>query len=161
MSLNYRSILLALMLLAVASTAPAADAEGDHAVHYPLTVARMQAFYDAQLNLIRAAVRDPKLGDAIETDASEPTAKTIARLEAQPQIRKALADAGLTPRQYVYTSVAYMGAAFGLVYQQNAHGKLDKVYDEANVAFFKAHKQALEAMAAKTQQQAQALAGGG
>jgi len=161
MSLNYRSIVLALVLLAAAGTASAADAEGDRAVHYPLTMARMQAFYDAQLNLIQAAERDPKLGDAVETDASEPAAKTIARLEAQPQIRKALADAGLTPRQYVYISVAYMGAAFGLVYQQNAHGKLDTVYDAANVAFFKAHKQALEAMAAKTQQQAQALAGGG
>jgi hypothetical protein len=159
MSLNCRSILLMLVLLAVAGTAFGADAEGDRAVHYPLTMARMQAFYDAQLNLMRAAVRDPKLGDAIETDASEPTAKTIARLQAQPQIRKALADAGLTPRQYVYTTVAYMGAAFGLAYQQSAHGKLDKVYDPANVAFFKAHKQALEAMAAKAQQQAQALMG--
>src|SRR5690242_1634279 len=59
MSLNYRSILLALVLLAAAGTASAADAEGDRAVHYPLTMARMQAFYDVQLNLIQAAERDP------------------------------------------------------------------------------------------------------
>ncbi|HET6806414.1 MAG TPA: hypothetical protein VFH59_13335 [Frateuria sp.] len=159
MSLNCRSILLTLLLLATAGTALGADAEGDRAVHYPLTMARVQAFYDAQLKLIEAAVRDPKLGDAVEMDASEPTAKTIARLEAQPAIKKALAEAGLTPQQYVYTSVAYMGAAFGVIYQQNAHGKLDKAYDADNVAFFKAHKATLEAMAKKVQQQAQALAG--
>lgn len=160
MPLNRRSILLTLLLLAAAGTALGTDAEGDRAVHYPLTMARVQAFYDAQLKLIEAAVHDPKLGDAVETDASEPTAKTIARLEAQPAIRKALAEAGLTPQQYVYTSVAYMSAAFGVLYQQNTHGKLDEAYDPANVAFFRAHKATLEAMATRVQQQAQALAGG-
>lgn len=160
MSLHFRSILLMLLLLATTGTALGTDAQGDRAVHYPLTMARVQAFYDAQLNLIRAAVRNPKLGDAVETDASEPAAKTIARLEAQPEIKKALAKAGLTPQQYVYTSIAYMSAAFGVLYQQNAHGKLDKAYDADNVAFFKAHKATLDAMAAKAQQQAQALAGG-
>lgn len=159
MSLHCRSIVLTLLLLATAGTALGADAEGDRALHYPLTMGRVQAFYDAQLKLMQVAMHDPALGDAIETNASEPTAKTIARLEAQPAIKKALAEAGLTPRQYVYTSVAYMGAAFGVLYQQNAHGKPDKAYDADNVAFFKAHKAALDAMANKVQQQAQALAG--
>jgi leucyl aminopeptidase (aminopeptidase T) len=161
MTLNCRPILLTLLLLAAIGTALGADAESDRAVHYPLTMARMQAFYGAYLKLIQAAVRDPKLDDALETDADEPAAKTIARLEAQPEIKKALAEAGLTPRQYVYTNLAYMGAAFGAAYQQTTHGKLDKAYDAANVDFYKAHKAALDAMAAKAQQQAQALFGGG
>jgi hypothetical protein len=142
----------ALVLLGIAGGGVRAASGDDDDFHYPLTTARMQAYFNAMLNLGEAACKDSKLAVIIErqSDAKTPTATVIAGYEGSPTAKQAFKAAGLTTQEFVHIGDAYTAAAFGLAYQQQTHGKLDtKVYDAANVEFFKAHQKELEAMLAK------------
>lgn len=156
-----------LAFAAVASAAPAAasDSAGDKAMHYPLTMVKVRAFYQAQLNIMKAASHDPKLVNSMSSDADATFEETVARYEKQPAIKKAIEQAGLTTVDYVSIINAYMGAAFGAAYEKmKPDGPLPKVYDRHNIDFFKAHEKELKAMQKKFKSQVQQLdakAGGG
>jgi hypothetical protein len=134
-----------LVLLGLAGVVRAADEDG---VHYPLTMARAEAYFNALLNLGKAAQKDSKLSDTIDkiSDASTPTTTIIAAYESSPSAKQAFKAAGLTTQQFVYIGNALLSCAFGTAYEQQTHGKLDKVYDAANVAFCKAHEKDIKAM---------------
>lgn len=144
---RHRLVAFTLVLLGVTGAACAGSAD-DAATHYPLTMERIHAYVAAMGNLAKAEARDPKLADSLEklTDADTPTATVIAGYEASPAATQAIKAAGLTPQQFVYIGAAFLGATFGFAYQQQTHGKLDKVYDAANVEFYKAHQKELEAI---------------
>jgi hypothetical protein len=124
-------------------------------------MARMQAYVAAVGNLAKAAAHDSELADSLDnlSDADTPTATVIAGYEASPAAKQALKAAGLTPQQFVYIASAFSAAAFGLAYQQQTPEKLDKVYDAANVEFYKAHRKELEVMFGKGTKQMQAPSG--
>jgi hypothetical protein len=153
-------MLLTLALLAGTGHA-AADVASDPATHYPLTMPRMQALYRAQLNLIKASTAHPELGDSLESDADEPATAAITRLQAHPEFTRALADAGLTAKEFVYINRSYMSGAFGVTYRQTMHGQLDKAYDAANVDFCQTHQKELDGLQDRFQQQIEALVGSG
>lgn len=136
-----------------------AGSADDAARHYPLSMTRMQSYFNATLNLTKAAARDPKLQETLSANGDEMVDQIIARFDGAPAAKKALAGAGLTTRQYVYIQTAYTTAAFGAAYQAQTHGQLDSTYDAANVAFYKAHQKELLAMQAKMQEQFKAAAG--
>lgn len=149
------------VLAAVVAAAPAlaADSGASQAVHYPLTMAKVRAYFTAQINMFKAvaASKDPKLADRMSIDGNMSFGQTVARYDAPP-FRQAIAKAGLTPRDYVSISYAYIGAAFGTAYEKMKHGQLDKAYDRRNVDFYKAHAQELTAMQKQFMAEAQKLA---
>ncbi|HET6725159.1 MAG TPA: hypothetical protein VFH85_04055 [Gammaproteobacteria bacterium] len=142
-------IVLAFAATVSAAPAAASDAAGDKALHYPLTMAKMHAFYEAQLNIMKAAFasKDPKLVDSMSMDADASFDETVAKFEKQPAIKKAIEQAGLTTAEYVSITDAYMGAAFGAAYvKMKPDAPLPKVYDRHNIDFFKTHEKDLKAM---------------
>jgi hypothetical protein len=153
----------ALVLLGIAGGGVRAASGVADNFHYPLTTARMQAYFNAMLNLGDAACKDPNLAAIIDrqSDAKTPTATVIAGYENSPTAKQAFKAAGLTTQEFVHIGDAYTSAAFGLAYVQQTHGKLDtKVYDATNVEFFKAHQKELEAMLVKGTQQREAAGAG-
>ena len=150
---RYRPLAFTLVLLLGIAGGGVRAASGDEdGFHTQLTMARMQAYFNALMNLGLAACKDPKLSATMDklSDASTPTPTIIAGYESSPAAKQAFKAAGLTTEQFVYIGNAYLSASFGLAAQQQLQGKplVDKnhVFDAANVEFVKAHGKELEAM---------------
>ncbi|HET7674699.1 MAG TPA: hypothetical protein VFL54_04190 [Gammaproteobacteria bacterium] len=153
-----RGVGLGLVLLAFACTAQAADKAGEQAVHYPLTMQKMHAYFEAMLNMVMAtaASKDPKLADGLSVDADWTFDEDVAHFSKTP-FRQAIEKAHLTPAEYVKIQDAYMGGAFGAAYEK-MKGSLDnKVYDRHNVDFVKQHQEDIKKMQAAMQKEAAKL----
>jgi hypothetical protein len=112
-----------------------------------LTMDRMTRLYTAISNLGLAVASHPELEDAIDMDGNATEAQTVAKLSSNPAVVAALRSAGLTPREYVETTMAYMGAsmAYGLSKTVKDY-KIPASADAANVAFVRDHAADIAAM---------------
>lgn len=153
-----RAVGFGLALLAITCAAQAADKAGEAASHYPLSMQKMRAYYNAQLNVLRAAVatKNPKLTDSLSMDADSTFAQDVAQVSKSPT-KEAIEKAGLTPAEYMKIQYAFMSGAFGMAYEK-MKGSLDtKVYDRHNVDFVKQHQEELKKLQADMQKQAAKL----
>ncbi|HET7369290.1 MAG TPA: hypothetical protein VFK45_00450 [Gammaproteobacteria bacterium] len=117
-------------------------------------MAKMKAFYAASVKLQMAVVKHPELKERAQVNADDTFDQSVARFQ-EPRLKTALADAGLSPEEYVTILDASMGAMFGALYEKMNHGKLDKVYDRDNVEFWKAHEKEIKAIQRRYMQQPQ------
>jgi len=87
---------------------------------YRLSVATLHKIEQAIKNLDAMAAANPSMVGKLEqlqvTDPKDgsplPLDKAVARVSAVPEFKKALAAAGLAPREYVVFSLALIGASF-------------------------------------------------
>ncbi|HET7674897.1 MAG TPA: hypothetical protein VFL54_05185 [Gammaproteobacteria bacterium] len=128
--------------VAAMSSAFAAD-QGEAAMHTPLTMENLRAFVAASANLQAVAAKHPELEDRISAGVDESFQQSVERFQ-EPHLKKALADAGLTPVEYATLDYALINAALGMIYKKSSGGELDKVYDRHNVEFLETHKKELE-----------------
>lgn len=98
----------------VSADTPGASADLTDISRYELTMERMDRIYAAQRN-IALAIRDmtPAERETMEsTGGGSATLDEFARgIESNPKIRQALADAGMSPREYATATMAMVSAS--------------------------------------------------
>ena len=153
-------IALAGIVLIVCSLAPSAaagqgapaDADARAIAAYRLSEATMTKFIAASRGM--AAASRANRDTAAEDEDDEETAKTIADVatfyDGQPALRRALASAGLTSREYVTFMFALFqaGMAAWLV-ERHGWDKLPPEIARENVVFYQRHKTRLDSLTAE------------
>ena len=130
---------------ATPANAPA-DTEnlGDITGEIALDKARLDRYFAALANLGALVKQDPSL-DGLEMGDSETTEQFVARIEAQPRIRAALAQAGMSAREYVRTSEALVASMYLVsMLETGTIKELPPEANKANVEFVKAHMAEIE-----------------
>ena len=91
------------------------DADVADIKDYRLTMDRMDKFFQAQMNVALAAKQmSPEQREAMEMEESSADAtleEMTDRIEKNPPFRDAIRKAGLSPREYVTLSLAYVTSA--------------------------------------------------
>lgn len=125
---------------APAGTGELADLTGEIA----LDKARLDRYFAALASLGALVKQDPSL-EQFEMGDSETTDQFVARIEAEPRIRAALAEAGMSAREYARTSEALVASMFAVgMLEAGAIKELPPEANKANVEFVKAHMAEIE-----------------
>jgi len=127
---------------AAPTTAPVAASP---AVHFTLTMGKVDAYIAAIRNLGALAEKNPALEDITAMNASEENEEQYAaRLRANPQVAAALAKAGSTPEDFARTGQALAGGMMAAgALESGALKKIPDGIDPQYVAFAQQNKAAL------------------
>jgi hypothetical protein len=142
--------LLAVATAAVTCLAAPLGAQSDEETlaRYRLTEAALAKFTQASRNFIAVAKADSQaLGEEDEGETSKSIAEVAALYDRHPALKRAIASAGMTTREYVtfVMSMFQAGMAAWLVEQQG--GKFDNVpagTPHENIRFYQQHRAELE-----------------
>lgn len=130
-------------VIPAASSAMPDNPTSEDIAAYPLDMDKVRKLKQSMTNVEAAIRSDP----TIETrgDNSESAAQTIARLEASPQMRRAIEQAGWTVKDYVWTTAALLQASMleGTM-ASTPDAKLPAGHDARNIEFVKTHKAEIE-----------------
>jgi hypothetical protein len=77
---------------------------------YTLTMPKFKKFFAASVNLANAGQRNPEVKKALQTVFDGSLDEGVAHLNRVPEARRAIADAGLTPRDFILTFGVSVGA---------------------------------------------------
>jgi hypothetical protein len=77
---------------------------------YTLTMPKFKKFFAASVNLANAGQRNPEVQKALQSMLDVSLDEAVAHFNRVPEARRAIADAGLTPREYVLTFGVSVGA---------------------------------------------------
>ncbi|HEU4564354.1 MAG TPA: hypothetical protein VFS05_06895 [Gemmatimonadaceae bacterium] len=139
-----------------AAGAPAAssgDSDLQDITSFELTMSRVDKLYAAIRN-IGLATKDlpPEQREAVTMDANDDSIDDyVKKLESQPVVRKAIRDAGLSPREFALTTMALVQAGMaGAVLEMRPNDNQDSLVREmkasmANIRFVREHKDELQA----------------
>jgi len=131
---------------APASTSPVEPTANDIS-NYKLDMDKMRKYSAAIRGFATIAKTDSSAADAMSSKANESTAQMIAKLEANPTAMQVLNQAGLSAKDYVWTTAAWLQAAMTQgVREANPDAKLPEGHNPQNVEFIRRHKAELEAM---------------
>jgi hypothetical protein len=101
--------------------------------NYQLTMDGLRKLVRAGQSLGALQARRPELRDSMRVEAFDPNA-IYEKLNSIPAVREAIAEAGMSPREYATATAALMQAA--MVRQMRAQGQSPPVQvNEANVKF--------------------------
>lgn len=132
---------------AVPTTAPSgSDPTPAEISNYELTMDRMRQWMTASRNLAAAAENEPSLEPPDADEAS--FSQMIAWYEQHPAARQALRGAGIAPRDFVLTTLAYVQA--GMTHAIMGMSKdvtLPEGQSGRNVEFVRTHQADLERLA--------------
>ena len=132
---------------AVSEAAPASTARPAASdAPYALTMDHVDAYFEAQKRLVLAAKADPTLEDLSMNVSHEDSTQYAARLEANPKVRAAIADAGLSTRDFALTGETLISALMAQAALEGGMLKeIPKGLDPASVDFVKQNKAKIEA----------------
>ena len=138
------------------ATAPASAAPAP-AVHFTLTMDKVDAYVAAVRNLGVLAQANPALEDVTAMNASEENVEQYAaRLRANAQVAAAIGKAGMTPEDFARTGEALTGGMMAAgALESGALKKIPDGIDPQYVAFAQQNKDAI-AQRMKAMQQAPA-----
>jgi hypothetical protein len=115
--------------------------------NYKLDMDKMQKYSAAMTSLSALAKTDTSVAEAMGTHTDERTEQTITRLESNPRAVKVLKEAGLSAKDYVWITAAWLQAAMtAAAIEANKNAKLPEGQSTQNVEFVKAHKAELETL---------------
>jgi hypothetical protein len=145
---SLRSVTLGAALLAGVALTPAlTPALGAQAAPpVRLTMASVTRLFNGMQQLGMVAIAHPELGDSLSIDGDSSEAQAAAQLARKPFVVAALRKAGLTPLEYVNTSMAYLGAQMAYGLSKSVKGYKVPAEEVANVAFVRAHEAELTAL---------------
>ena len=131
-----------------AATAPTAVGEptANDVSNYELTMDRLRKWAAAVKGFQAASRSDSAAAAAMRMDQHATTAQMIASLENNPVAKRVLDQVGLSARDYVWTTAAYMQAAMMAGVMQMPNAKAPEGMNMRNVEFVRTHKTALDAM---------------
>ncbi len=161
-STRCRAAALALVLPGLLSTAAAAQKSGGKDLQtisaYTLTMPKYTQMTTAMMNLGKAAQMDPSLAAALENSGNLSLDDMAARFDGVPPLKKAIGDAGLTPREFAVAQGAALqaGMAYGIMKQYklspDSVSKSTGV-SKANLEFIRVHEAEIERMGREMQAQ--------
>ena len=128
--------------------APGAEPTANDISNYELDMDKMRKYAGAIKGFTSMSREDSTVLAAMGSgSANESTAQMIARIEASPVAMRILRDNGLTAKDYVWITAAYIQAAMteGIL-STNPDTKLPPGQSAQNVEFLKNNKAALETM---------------
>jgi hypothetical protein len=115
--------------------------------NYKLDMDKMRKFAAAMKGFKSLGKQDSMALEAAGSENNESTAQTIARLERSPVAVRVLREAGLTPRDYVWITAAWLQAAMTQgVLESSKDAKLPAGQNPQNIEFLKAHKAEMDAL---------------
>jgi hypothetical protein len=132
---------------AAVETAPETAAQPQVDEQYALTMANVEAYFQAQKQLALAAQADPTLEDLSMNISREDSRQYAARLEANAKVRGIIADAGLSTRDFALTGETLLTAMMAQGAQDAGVIKeLPGGLDPASIEFVKQNKAKIEAL---------------
>jgi hypothetical protein len=143
--------LVGVLLVALASSALAQDADSREIAAFRLTDATLAKFIRASRAMAAVAKATPAdTTDADDESESSPAIAEIAAFyDANPAARRAITGAGLTTREYVVFTFALFQAGMGAwLVEQQGWSKLPPDFARANVEFYQRHKAQLDSLTA-------------
>jgi hypothetical protein len=155
-SLALRTAIVTLMLSAPFAVSTAnAQAKDDKDTKvvsaYTLTMPKYKKLMQAMLNIGKAVQKDSALGSAIEDSGNKSLDQMTAAYNAKPQIRNAIAAAGITSREFAVglMSLFQTGMSYGLMKQYKMTA--DSVHKAtgvsiANLEFYRANEAEIDRM---------------
>ena len=148
-STRCRAFALALVLPLLLTTIGAAQGQSDKDLKaisaYTFTMPKYRQLMKAMVNLGKAAERDPKLAATLETSGDQSLDQMAASYQRVAPARKAIADAGLTTREYAVAlgAMLQMGMSYGIMkeYKLTADSVSKATgVSKANLEFYGTHE---------------------
>ncbi len=128
------------------------DSDLEQLQDFKLSMPRMQKWVQAQRNLVALSKARPDLEGTYKVEQNASLDQQVAALEGHADVRKAVRDAGVSPREFTLTTWAYMQAATAHTVQQMPTGKTRdsvmqslKVHPE-NITFVQKNRSELETL---------------
>lgn len=112
---------------------------------FELTREGLAAWHRVQMAVMRAHVADPSLQDKLKADDGE---SILDLLQGQPVVRRAVDEAGLTPREAALLTLAVANGSLGMALEAQGEPLTGDIAP-GHVAFVKAHRAELERMTAE------------
>jgi hypothetical protein len=159
-ALRPRAALIALAFPCVWSPAALAQKSGDKDLKeisaYTWTMPKYQKLMAAMVNLGTAAQNNPTLGKSMEGSGNLTIDQTAARFDGVPPAKKAIADAGLTPREFAVAQGAWLQSAMSYAVMKQYKLSADSVskttgVSKANLEFFQTNEVEINRMAKEMQ----------
>lgn len=126
-----------------AQSQPTASADAD----YELTMAHVEAYFEAQKKLALAAQADPTLEDLSMNVSREDSGQYAARLESNAKVRAIIDEAGLSTRDFALTGETLISALMAQAALESGMLKeLPDGLDPASVEFVKQNKAKIEGL---------------
>lgn len=139
--------------VAAPATAPLAEPTANDISNYRLDMDRMRRYSKALQGFALLARADSAAADAMASNSNESTVQMIAKLENSPAAMKVLRDAGLTAKDYVWTTAAWIQAAMTeAMLESNKNAKLPEGQNPQNLEFVKTHKAELDSLSRLTEE---------
>ncbi len=144
----------------------AVDPELNRAVRdYRLTMPRMQQYVRAVRNLHQLERTDPELRrrmEAMGDQEDRSMAEVTNLIEGEPQLRRAIEESGLTVRDYMLISLAFMQSMMAYEFQRQGYiQELPPEVSPENVAFIRDNEQQLQPLLQELNQLGEGGGGGG
>jgi hypothetical protein len=124
-------------LLAQGGGTPDADTKAMQS--YRLTEASFSKYKQATRNMMEAARQHPEIAKAEEDKEPTSLAEMAAIYDRHPPLKKALASAGLSSREYVLFTLSLFQAGMAASVAEQNGGKLPDGVSSENVDFYKTH----------------------
>lgn len=157
-----RAMVLALALPLLMSAPASAQKPGDKDLKaisaYTLTMPKYKQLMAAMLNLGKAAQREPKLAETFHDSGNLTIDQMVARFSAVAPVKQAIADAGMTPREFAVAQGAMLqaGMSYGLMKQLKlSPDSISRTtgVSKANLEFMQANEAEIERMGKELQAQ--------
>lgn len=141
--------MLAAMVAVGGARAAAAQSNGDADVKeinaYRLSEAKLDKFMLASRNLVDAVNANPSITKRDIEKENPSLAEMAAFYDSHPAIKKAINSAGMTSREYVTFMLSIMQAGMLSWAAKQPGAKLPADAPLANIAFYDAHKEKIDA----------------
>ena len=129
------------------ATSPAPEPTAVDISNYKLDMDAMRKYATAIKGFAVLAKTDSAAAEAMASNSNKSTAAMIAKLEASPAAMKVLNDAGLSAKDYVWITAAWIQAAMTeTMLEAKPDAKLPPGQNPQNIEFLKAHKAELDSM---------------
>ena len=129
---------------------PNLESDLEEVQDFKLSMPRMQKWAQAGRNLEALSKTRPDLEGSFKMESNASLDQQVAAMEAHPEVKKAVADADLSPREFMMITTAYMVAATAQSVGQMPAGKTRDSLMESlktnpdNVAFIQKNMGELE-----------------
>lgn len=127
-------------------TAPTGDPTAAEISNYPLDMNKMDRWMAVLRGFAMEAKNDSAMRDVGRIDANVPMASSIQRLESNPRAARVLSSSGMSARDYVMTTAAYLQAVMTASLLKSQPGfKVPAGQSTANIDFLNQHGAELDA----------------
>lgn len=125
----------------------AAEPSANDISNYKLDMDKMRKYATAIQGFTLLEKTDSAAAEAMASNSNHSTAQMIAKIESSPAAMKVLRDAGLSAKDYVWITAAWIQAAMTeAMLEANKNAKLPEGQNPQNIEFVKQHKGELDSM---------------